>query len=134
MKYNTAIAAMMSYVNILYKQEKVWIEYIKPLIILLNPIAPHITEELWEELKLDGYVFEQKWPTYDESKMISDKLTLPVQINGVFRYTIEINPSMQKDEIIDLVKNEERTAKYKQDKEIKNVIVVPGKIVNIIIK
>lgn len=134
MKYNTAIAAMMSYVNVLYKQEKVWNGYIKPLIILLNPIAPHITEELWELLNFGGYVFEQKWPTFDSEKLVSDTITLPVQINGVFRYTIEIEATTGREDIISLVSNDERTLKYLQDKEIKNVIVVPGKIVNVIIK
>ena len=134
MKYNTAIAAMMSYVNVLYKQDKVSKEYIKPLAVLLNPIAPHITEELWELLNCEGYVFEQKWPEYDEAKLITDKITLPVQINGVFRYTIEIDNDASKEQIIELVSNDERTAKYIASKEIKNVIVVPQKIVNVIAK
>ena len=134
MKYNTAIAAMMSYVNVLYKQDKVSKEYIKPLAVLLNPIAPHITEELWELLNCEGYVFEQKWPEYDEAKLVTDKITLPVQINGVFRYTIEIDNDASKEQIIELVSNDERTAKYIASKEIKNVIVVPQKIVNVIVK
>ena len=134
MKYNTAIAAMMSYVNVLYKQDKVSKEYIKPLAVLLNPIAPHITEELWELLNCEGYVFEQKWPEYDEAKLVTDKITLPVQINGVFRYTIEIDNDASKEQIIELVSNDQRTAKYIASKEIKNVIVVPQKIVNVIAK
>ena len=134
MKYNTAIAAMMSYVNVLYKQEKVSMNYIKPLIILLNPIAPHITEELWEMLDCQGYVFEQKWPKYEEEKLISDMITLPVQINGVFRFTVEIEASASKDDIINIVTNDERLTKYILDKSIKNTIVVPNKIINIIVK
>ena len=82
MKYNTAIAAMMSYVNVLYKQEKVSKEYVKPLLQILNPVAPHVTEELWEKLGFEGYIFESKWPEYDESKMIADEIEIPVQVNG----------------------------------------------------
>lgn len=134
MKYNTAIAQMMTYVNLVYKKEKVSIKYIKPFIVLLDPIAPHVSEELWHMLKCDGYVFNQSWPNFDESKLVTDTITLPVQINGVFRYTIEIDKNMEKEEIIKFVSNDDRTKKYIVDKEIKNVIVVPGKIVNVIAK
>lgn len=68
MKFNTAIAAMMSYVNLLYKEEKVSLKYVKPLLQLLNPVAPHVTEEVWQLLNCGGYIFESTWPEYDEEK------------------------------------------------------------------
>ena len=71
-KYNTAIAAMMTYVNLLYKQEKVSKKYIKPFLQILNPIASHVTEELWERLGFKGHIFNSKWPEYDASKIVEE--------------------------------------------------------------
>ena len=133
MKYNTAIAAMMSYVNILYKQEKVSKKYIKPLLQILNPVAPHVTEELWEKLNLGGYIFESKWPTYDESKIVLDEIEIPVQINGTVRYRINIPAQSDEKEIEKIALEADALKNYMAGKEIKKVIVIKSKIVNIVL-
>ena len=133
MKYNTAIAAMMSYVNVLYKQEKVSKKYIKPLLQILNPVAPHVTEELWEKLNLGGYIFESKWPTYDESKIVSDEIEIPVQINGTVRYRINIPAQSDEKEIEKIALEASALKNYITGKEIKKVIVIKSKIVNIVL-
>ena len=133
MKYNTAIAAMMSYVNVLYKQEKVSKKYIKPLLQILNPVAPHVTEELWEKLNLGGYIFESKWPTYDESKIVSDEIEIPVQINGTVRYRINIPAQSDEKEIEKIALEADALKNYMTGKEIKKVIVIKSKIVNIVL-
>ena len=133
MKYNTAIAAMMSYVNVLYKQEKVSKKYVKPLLQVLNPVAPHVTEELWQNLGLEGYIFESKWPEYDESKITLDVVEIPVQINGVVRFKIEIEANLDEESIKEKVINDERITKYIDGKEIKKVIVIKSKIVNVVV-
>ena len=133
MKYNTAIAAMMSYVNVLYKQEKVSKKYVKPLLQVLNPVAPHVTEELWQNLGLEGYIFESKWPEYDESKITLDVVEIPAQINGVVRFKIEIEANLDEESIKEKVINDERITKYIDGKEIKKVIVIKSKIVNVVV-
>ena len=133
MKYNTAIAAMMSYVNVLYKQEKVSTKYVKPLIQLLNPIAPHVTEELWEILGFEGYLFESKWPEYDESKLVADEIEIPVQVNGTVRYRINVPSDADEATIEEVAKADPALANYIAGKEIKKVIVIKSKIVNIVI-
>ena len=133
MKYNTAIAAMMTYVNVLYKQEKVSKEYVKPLLQVLNPVAPHVTEELWERLGLGGYIFESKWPEYDESKIKQDVIELPIQINGTFKFKIEIPSDLEEEKIKENVLNDDRIKKYIDGKDIRKVIVVKRKIVNVVV-
>lgn len=134
MKFNTAIACMMSYVNLLYKYDKISKKYIKPLIIILNPVAPHVTEELFEKLNFGGYVFEQKWPEYDESKIVTDTVEIPVQINGVLRYKIEAETLADEKEIEKIALENEKLEQFKKDKNIVKVIVIKNKIVNIVIK
>ncbi len=133
MKYNTAIAAMMSYVNVLYKQEKVSKKYVKPLLQILNPVAPHVTEELWQKLNIGGYIFESKWPEYDESKIVSDVIEIPVQINGTVRYRINVPSDSDEKEIEKVALETPALQNYMNGKEVKKVIVIKSKIVNIVI-
>lgn len=133
MKFNTAIACMMSYVNLLYKQESINVKYIKPLLQVLNPVAPHVTEELWEKLKIDGYVFNSIWPKFDESKMVTDKTEIPVQVNGVLRYKIIIDSNAEDSEIENKALENEKLQNYLEGKSIKKVIIIKKKIVNIVI-
>ena len=133
MKYNTAIAAMMSYVNVLYKQEKVSKKYIKPLLQVLNPVAPHVTEELWQILNLGGYVFESKWPEYDEAKIVSDEIEIPVQINGTVRYRINVPSDADEKTIENIALETPALQNYLNGKEIKKVIVIKSRIVNIVL-
>ena len=133
MKYNTAIAAMMSYVNVLYKQEKVSKKYIRPLLQVLNPVAPHVTEELWQLLNLGGYVFESKWPEYDEAKIVSDEMEIPVQINGTVRYRINVPSDADEKTIENIALETPALQNYLNGKEIKKVIVIKSRIVNIVL-
>ncbi len=133
MKYNTAIAAMMSYVNVLYKEEKVSKKYIKPFLQILNPIAPHVTEELWEILGFEGYIFESNWPSFDESKLIMDQVELAVQINGAVRFKVNVDSNLDEKQIEDIVIADERLNKYTEGKSIKKIIVIKSKIVNIVV-
>ena len=122
MKYNTAVAAMMSYVNVLYKQEKVSKKYIKPLLQILNPIAPHVTEELWQKLGFEGYVFESKWPMYDESKMIADEIEIPVQVNGTVRFRINVPSDADENTIEQIAKDAPALQNYLNEKGNSNKI------------
>ena len=131
--YNTAIAAMMSYVNVLYKQDKISKKYVKPLLQILNPVAPHVTEELWQKIGLEGYIFESKWPEYDESKMVADEIEIPVQVNGNVRYRITVPSDADEKTIEKVAKESPALANYLTGKEIKKVIVIKSKIVNIVI-
>ncbi len=133
MKYNTAIAAMMSYVNVIYKQEKISKKYIKPLLQILNPVAPHVTEELWSKLGFEGYVFESKWPEYDETKLVADEIEIPVQINGKIRYKINVAADSDEATIEQKAKEAPALKNYIEGKEIKKVIVIKSKIVNIVL-
>ncbi|MGN1013125.1 MAG: leucine--tRNA ligase [Clostridia bacterium] len=133
MKYNTAIAAMMSYVNVLYKQEKVSKKYVKPLLQILNPVAPHVTEELWQRLGFEGYIFESIWPKYDESKIVSDEIEIPVQVNGNVRYRINVPANADEKTIEKIATEVPALNNYLNGKEIKKVIVIKSKIVNIVI-
>ena len=131
LKYNTAIAAMMALLNDFYKKGSVTADEFKTLLILLNPVAPHITEELWSEKNYGGYVYQQTWPEFDEAKTVESTVEIAVQINGKTKATLAIGKEDPKDEVI---------AKAKEviaDKLTGNVIkeiYVPGRIVNIVMK
>ena len=131
LKYNTAIAAMMALLNDFYKKGNVTADEFKTLLILLNPVAPHITEELWSVKNYGGYVYQQTWPEFDETKTVESTVEIAVQINGKTKATLAIGKEDPKDEVI---------AKAKEviaDKLTGNVIkeiYVPGRIVNIVMK
>ena len=133
-KYNTAIAAMMTYVNLLYKQEKVSKKYIAPFLKILNPIASHVTEELWERLGFEGHIFSSKWPEYDISKIIESNVELAVQINGKVRFKITVPTSFSEEEIKEQVKNDDKLTQYIDGKQIQKIIVIKSRIVNIVVK
>ena len=133
-KYNTAIAAMMTYVNLLYKQEKVSKKYIAPFLQILNPIASHVTEELWERLGFEGHIFSSKWPEYDISKIIESNVELAVQINGKVRFKITVPTSFSEKEIKEQVKNDDKLTQYIDGKQIQKIIVIKSRIVNIVVK
>ena len=132
LKFNTAIAAMMSLINDFTKKGSVTKDELKTLLILLNPVAPHITEEIWDTMNYGGYVYEQKWPEYDEAKTVESTIEIAVQVNGKVRSTIAVPTDGNKDDIISQAKEElgDRIA----GKEIVKEIYVPGRIVNIVIK
>lgn len=131
LKYNTAIAAMMALLNDFYKKGSVTADEFKTLLILLNPVAPHITEELWSIKNYGGYVYQQTWPEFDEAKTVESTVEIAVQINGKTKATLAIGKEDPKDEVIAKAK------KVIADKLTGNVIkeiYVPGRIVNIVMK
>ena len=131
LKYNTAIAAMMSLLNDFYKKGSITKGEFKTLIILLNPVAPHITEELWQTIGCDGRVYEQTWPEYDEAKTVEANVEIAVQINGKTKGTLMIGKDDPKDDVI--AKAKESIADKLTGNIVKE-IYVPGRIVNIVMK
>ena len=131
LKYNTAIAAMMALLNDFYKKESVTADEFKTLLILLNPVAPHITEELWSVKNYGGYVYQQTWPEFDETKTVESTVEIAVQINGKTKATLAIGKEDPKDEVI--TKAKEAIADKLTGNVIKE-IYVPGRIVNIVMK
>ena len=131
LKYNTAIAAMMSLINDFYKKNSVTKGEFKTLITLLNPVAPHITEELWEIMGFDGRLYQTEWPTYDEAKTVESTVEIAVQINGKTKATITIGKDDAKDDVI--AKAKEALGDRLNGNIVKE-IYVPGRIVNIVQK
>lgn len=131
LKYNTAIAAMMSLINEFYKKNAVTVGELKTLLILLNPVAPHITEEIWQTIGLSGRVYEASWPEFDEAKTIESTIEIAVQINGKTKATLDIARDEDKDSVI--AKGKEVLGDKLTGAIIKE-IYVPGRIVNIVMK
>jgi len=131
LKYNTAIAAMMALVNDFYKKNVVTKGEMKTLLTLLNPVAPHITEEMWSILGYDGYLYQASWPTFDEAKTVESTVEIAVQINGKMKATLSINKADPKDDVI--AKAKEAIADKLTGNIVKE-IYVPGRIVNIVMK
>lgn len=134
MKYNTAISTMMILVNEYEKQKTITKEDYKILLILLNPIAPHITEELNEIIGNKKELSYSNWPTYDENKLLEELVTMAVSINGKTRATIEVPRDINKEELLEKIKKINNIEKYITGKEIIKEIIVPNKIVNLVIK
>ena len=134
LKYNTAVSTLMTLLNAYEKQESITKDDYLVLLKLLNPMAPHITEELNEKYKLGKPICESDWPKYDESKTIDDTLTIGVQVNGKVRGTIEIANGEDEESIKEKAMNVENVLKYTEGKEIVKVIVIKNKIVSIVIK
>lgn len=134
LKYNTAIAQLMTLLNEFRAKGKVNKEEFRVFLILLNPVAPHITSELWEKIGYAGYVHDAEWPTYDEEKTKENTINLPIQVSGKMRGTIEVTADAGKEEIMEALKDTEIYEKFIEGKEIVKEIFVPGKIVNIVVK
>ena len=131
LKFNTAIAAMMSLINEFYKKNSVTKGEYKTLITLLNPVAPHMTEELWSILGGEGRLYQTAWPEYEEAKTVESTVEIAVQINGKTKATISIGKDDPKDDV--LAKAKEALGDKLSGNIIKE-IYVPGRIVNIVAK
>ena len=131
LKYNTAIAAMMSLLNDFYKEGSINRAEFKTFLILLNPVAPHITEEIWENCGYEGRVYAQTWPEFDEAKTVEDTIELPVQINGKTRAVVTLPADVDKDTAIAAGKE---LIADKLTGTIVKEIYVPGRIINIVQK
>ena len=134
LKFNTAIAAMMSLLNEIAAKKSITRGEMKTLLLLLNPFAPHITEEIWQAQNFGGMLNEQKWPEYDESKCVENTVEIAVQVNGKLKARVTIAADATKDEAIEAAKTQDNAKAAMEGKTIVKEIYVPGKIVNIVVK
>ncbi len=134
LNFNTAISQLMIFINAVYKEE-IYPKYMaENFIKLLNPIAPFMTEEIWERLGHNKTIAYEPWPTYDESKTSEEEITIGVQINGKVRGEIVINPDEDEESIKEKALANDNVKRYLENKEIVKIIVIKGRIVNIVIK
>ena len=131
MKFNTAIAAMMAFVNDVYTNGKVTRGELKALMLCLNPVAPHITEEMWEACGFGDPIYTQSWPTYDENKLVADEVEIAVQIKGKVRARIMVPASLTQADGEKLLENE-TVKKLVGDATVRKLIFVPGRLLNIV--
>lgn len=135
MNFNTAVSQMMIFINAVYKEESFPIEYAEGFVKLLNPVAPHISEELWNTvLGHQGTIAYEKWPEYDETKTIDDTIEIPVQINGKVKAVITASKDANEEEIKSIVHQNEVVQKNLEGKTIVKEIYIGGKIYNIVVK
>ena len=134
LKFNTAIAALMTLINEIYATKQINRDELKTFIILLNPFAPHITEEIYQNVGFGGMLNEQEWPEYDESLCVDDTIEIVAQINGKVKAKLVISVDENKDDVISKVKSEPKISAAISGKNIVKEIYVPGKLVNIVVK
>ncbi|MDE5546517.1 MAG: leucine--tRNA ligase [Anaeroplasmataceae bacterium] len=134
LNFNTAIAQMMTFLNEAYKANSIYRPYMEGFVKLLYPICPHIGEELWSDLGHEGTITFEAWPTYDESMLASESLSLVVQVNGKLRDKLEVPVDASKEEIISKALALEKIISFTNGHEIVKTIYVPKKLVNIVIK
>ncbi|HBQ44302.1 MAG TPA: leucine--tRNA ligase [Thiomicrospira sp.] len=141
MHFNTAIAASMELVNELSKFKddsvlgrSIMQEALESLVLLLSPMSPHISQQLWQELGKTGLVIDQNWPQVDEEALVKDEIEIMIQVNGKLRGKIEVAANASKETILAAVKADEQAIKFIAGKEIIKEIVVPGRLVNIVVK
>ena len=134
MNYNTAVSALMILANAYDKLDTISRKDYRTLLVLLNPIAPHVTEELNEILNLGKPICESEWLTYDENKISDETVNIAVSVNGKLRATFSVSKDTDKDELLNIAKSQENVIKHIEGHEIIKEIVVPNKIVNIVIK
>ena len=134
LKANTAIAAMMSLLNAIADTGAVTKGELRTLTLLLNPFAPHMTEELWEQMGFGGTVTDQQWPAYDEAKCKDETVEIVVQLNGKVRAKLSIPAEMEAADAIALAKQEEKIKAAIENMQIVKEIYVKGKLVNLVVK
>eukprot|EP01025_Chloroclados_australasicus_P036217 TRINITY_DN36856_c0_g1_i7.p2 TRINITY_DN36856_c0_g1~~TRINITY_DN36856_c0_g1_i7.p2 ORF type:complete len:332 (-),score=47.99 TRINITY_DN36856_c0_g1_i7:264-1118(-) len=134
LRFNTAIAAMMEFLNVANKWEKQPKSILREFVLLLSPYAPHIAEELWQMLYNDNQSMAyQAWPEADEKLLVMDTVKLVVQVNGKLRGTMEVDPNVDKDTAVSMANEIDNVSKFVDGKEVKKIIFVPGKILNIVV-
>ena len=134
MNYNTAVSALMILLNKLDEQETITKKEYRIILHLLNPIAPHITEELNEQYNLGPRFVESQWPTYDSNKLVSNEKEIGVQVNGKLRASIKVMTDENEESIKAKALQEENVQKHLENKEIVKIIIIPNRIVNIVVK
>ena len=131
--FNTGISTLMVFVNEAYKQDSLPLEYMEGLVKLIAPLTPHIAEELWSKLGHVGTITYAQWPTYDETKLVDDSVQIVVQVNGKVRQHLDIARDTSRDAMQELALADEKVQEALTGKEIKKVIAVPNKLVNIVV-
>ena len=134
LNFNTAISSMMVFINACYKEDVFPKEYALNFLKLLNPTAPHITEELWNLLGNNNTISYETWPTYDEEKTINNEVEIGVQVNGKLRGTIKVEKDSTKENLESLALEDENVKKHIEGKTIVKIIAIPNRIVNIVVK
>ena len=134
MKFNTAIATLMSLINDINKIGKITRGELKTFVTLLNPVAPHITEEIWEKANFGGRLYQTTWPKYDEAKTIDSEIEIPIQVNGKVRATIKVSKDISAEELEEKALELDDVKKFTDGHEIVKKIYVPGRIYTIVIK
>ena len=134
MHFNTAISQLMVFVNEAYKVDDLPVEYMKGFVKMIAPIMPHMAEELWSQFGESDTITYQPWPTYDPKALVEDEVEMIVQVNGKVRAKIKMAKDTDRDEAQQLALANEHVKKFTDGKDIKKVIVVPNKIVNIVAK
>ena len=140
--FNTSVALIMEMVNELQAQEPLDAELspatlkkvLAMLVLMLSPIAPHISEELWEMLGFSGGLSQAKWPAYSEDLAREEQVEIPIQINGRVRAKILVDAGLSEEETISLARKEPRIAELIEGKQIVKIIFVPNKLVNFVLK
>ena len=133
MKFNTAIAQMMTLVNEMVKKGSVTNEEYKALLLLLSPVAPHVCEEIWEAQGYGAPIYTQSWPVWDEEAMKKDEVEIAIQINGKIRGRIMVPADLKKEDA-DVLRDNEAVKEAVGDKQIMKFIFVPGRLLNIVVK
>ena len=133
LKFNTSIASLMSLSNEMRSIGKITKADFRTYLILLNPVAPHLTEELWELAGFDGMLNQTTWPSYDEKKLVLDEFEMPVQINGKMRGKVLMAMEASEEDAISAAKSDSNIFNHLDGKEIRKIIYVPGKILNIVV-
>ena len=133
MKFNTAIAALMTLTNQFYDKGVNQAEF-KTLLQLLAPFAPHMADELWEQQGFEGMATTSQWPVYDESKTVASEVTIAVQVGGKLKTTVTVPTGSDQEAVLAVVTADAKIAKLMEGKEIVKVIHVPDKLVNLILK
>lgn len=133
LQFNTGISQLMVFVNAAYKAEGLPLEYVKGFIQMLAPVAPHLSEELWEKITdaTESIAYE-KWPTYDEAKLVTDEVEVVFQVNGKLRAKATASKSISKEALEELALSHEKMQEHLEGKTVRKVIVVPGKLVNVV--
>ncbi|PIQ92282.1 MAG: hypothetical protein COV70_00955 [Parcubacteria group bacterium CG11_big_fil_rev_8_21_14_0_20_39_22] len=134
MKFNTAISQLMSCLNLLEKQESISQSYFETFLMLLNPFAPHITEELWHQIGHSKSITESFWPSYDPDKLLLDEVKIAVQINGKIRATFTASPSIEKQEMEEKAMSMPEVLRWIEGKKVVKTFHVPGKLVSIVVQ
>lgn len=134
MKFNTAIAALMTLLNNIYDAGSINKAELKTLLLLVNPFAPHVTEEMWEKMGFGGTVTDQSWPTYDEAKCVDATVQIAVQVNGKIKARIDVPTDISAEDAIAVAKKEAPVAALTDGKTVVKELYVKGKLVNIVVK